>query len=88
MKIIVWMSNGFYSHFTSEHLLKAIIKALANEGHKVHILQMDQGDHNPVLPDDLRLPNITTSSVSYSAPEKSSFAKRYISEIRWHLSCK
>lgn len=88
MRVIFWMSNGFDSHFTSEHLLKAIIKALAQDGHAVHILQMKQGGPYPELPDELKLPNVTTACIPCDAPEKTNFIKRYIREIRWHMSCK
>lgn len=88
MNVIFWMSNGFDIPFTSEHLLGAVIYSLAKEGHNIHVLQMNQGGKNAELPDYLQFPNITTSSVPYSAPQKSNFIKRYISEIRWHLACK
>lgn len=88
MKVIFWMSNGFDKHFTSEHLFVAVIKALVSKGNIVHILQMNSCDNNPTLPDYLNHPNITTSSVFFSAPSKSSFVKRYISELKWHMRCK
>lgn len=88
MNVIFWMSNGFDTPFTSEHLLGAVINSLAQEGHNVHVIQTNQGGKNAELPDYLQFPNITTSSVPYSAPQKSNFIKRYISEIRWHLGCK
>lgn len=88
MNVIFWMSNGFDTPFTSEHLLGAVIYSLAQEGHNVHVIQTNQGGKNPELPEYLRLSNITTSCVPYSAPQKSNFFKRYISEIKWHLWCK
>lgn len=88
MNIIFWMSNGFDTPFTSEHLLGGIIYSLAMRGHKIHILQMYQGGKNDILPDYLQLPNITTSCVPFLAPQKSNFLKRYISEIKWHLKCR
>ena len=88
MNVLFWMSNGFDTPFTSEHLLGAVIYSLAMEGHNVHVIQTKQGGKNPELPEYLRIPNITTSSIPYSAPLKSNFIKRYISEIKWHLSCK
>ena len=88
MNVLFWMSNGFDTPFTSEHLLGAVIYSLAQEGHNVHVIQTNQGGKNPELPEYLRLSNITTSCVPYSAPQKSNFFKRYISEIKWHLWCK
>lgn len=88
MNVLFWMSNGFDTPFTSEHLLGAVIYSLAMEGHNVHVIQTNQGGKNPELPEYLRLSNITTSFVPYLAPQKSNFIKRYISEIMWHLSCK
>ena len=88
MNVLFWMSNGFDTPFTSEHLLGAVIYSLAQEGHNVHVIQTNQGGKNPELPEYLRLSNITTSSIPYSAPLKSNYIKRYISEIKWHLSCK
>lgn len=82
------MSNGFDKHFTSEHLFVAVIKALVAKGNIVHILQMNTCNNNPTLPDYLNHPNITTSSVFFSAPSKNSFVKRYISELKWHMRCK
>ena len=79
------MSNGFDTPFTSEHLLGAVIYSLAMEGHNVHVIQTKQGGKNPELPEYLRIPNITTSSIPYSAPLKSNFIKRYISEVAFEL---
>ena len=88
MQVIVWMSSGFDTHFTSEHLIKAIIKSLVLAGHQVHIIQMNQGGSNPELPEDLQYDGITSCSIQYVSPDKSSFIKRYISEAKWHLKCK
>ena len=58
MNVLFWMSNGFDTPFTSEHLLGAVIYSLAQEGHNVHVIQTNQGGKNPELPEYLRLSNI------------------------------
>ena len=70
MKVLFWISNGFDTPFTSEHLLGAVVYSLAKKGHTVHILQMDQGGKNPVLPEYLVLPNVTTSRVPFFNTEE------------------
>ena len=86
MRILFWLSIGLDRRATSEHLLTAIIEALYNEGHTVHILQKDtQGDRNE-LPSRLLELGVTTSRIKCPPSEHGNLIARYIKDIRYYLN--
>ena len=73
MRVLFWMSMSFDRRTRSEHLLTAIIEALYQKGHTVHILQKDTSGPLPQLPETLQKLGVTTTCVQVSLPKKSNF---------------
>ena len=88
MKVLYWMSGSFDRRTPSEHLLTAIIEALYQKGHTVHILQKDTSGPLPQLPETLQKLGVTTTCVQVSLPKKSNFIARYLSDARYVMACK
>lgn len=88
LKVLFWMNSGFDTHSTSEHLLKAVVEQLAKSGNQVHVVQMDQGEQLPKLPEELAQLGVTTDSIPYRAPSKGNFVARYLGAIRYYRSCR
>lgn len=63
VKILVWLSIGLDRRTPSEHLLTAIVKALTDKGHTVHILQKDTGGSLPEIPHKIAVLGVTTTRI-------------------------
>lgn len=88
MKILLWMGGSFDRRTPSEHLLVAIIEALYEQGHVVHILQKETGGPKPKLPARLVELGVTTTAIKIVPPKKSSFIARYLSDVLYVKKCK
>lgn len=88
MKVLFWMSGSFDRRTPSEHLLTAMIEALHQKGHTVHILQKDTSGPLSQLPETLQKLGVTTTCVKVSPPKKSNFVARYLSDVGYVLACK
>lgn len=88
MKILMWMSGGFDRRTTSEHLLVAIVQALYENGHTVHIVQKDTLGSLPHLPKELLELGVTTDCVPCKLAAKSNFIGRYLVELRYVWKCR
>lgn len=87
MKILMWMSGGFDRRTTSEHLLVAIVQALYENGHTVHIVQKDTLGSLPHLPKELLKLGVTTDCIPCKLAAKSNFIGRYLVELRYVWKC-
>lgn len=88
MKILMWMSGGFDRRTTSEHLLVAIVQALYENGHTVHIVQKDTLGSLPHLPKELLKLGVTTDCIPCKLAAKSNFIGRYLVELRYVWKCR
>jgi len=87
LKILMWMSGGFDRRTTSEHLLVAIVQALYENGHTVHIVQKDTLGSLPHLPKELLKLGVTTDCIPCKLAAKSNFIGRYLVELRYVWKC-
>lgn len=81
------MSGGFDRRTTSEHLLVAIVQALYENGHTVHIVQKDTLGSLPHLPKELLKLGVTTDCIPCKLAAKSNFIGRYLVELRYVWKC-
>jgi hypothetical protein len=88
LKVLMWMSGGFDKRTTSEHLLVAIIQALYEDGHTVHIIQKDTGGSLPHLPDSLSKLGVTMDCVPCGSASKGNFIGRYLVELQYVFNCR
>lgn len=84
----MWMSGGFDRRTTSEHLLVAIVQALYENGHTVHIVQKDTLGSLPHLPKELLKLGVTTDCIPCKLAAKSNFIGRYLVELRYVWKCR
>lgn len=82
------MSGGFDRRTTSEHLLVAIVQALYENGHTVHIVQKDTLGSLPHLPKELLKLGVTTDCIPCKLAAKSNFIGRYLVELRYVWKCR
>lgn len=87
MKILMWLSIGLDRRTPSEHLLTAIVKALYERGHTVHILQKSTGGDKPNLPEQMLRYGVTTTYISKNPVGKQNFIARYLSDISYVFKC-
>ena len=87
MKVLFWMGGYFDRHTTSEHLLSAVIEKLCQAGHTVHILQKKTGGSLPPIPERLAGYAVTSTEIPFQIADKTNFAARYLSELRYIRSC-
>lgn len=83
MKILIYMDGGFDRRTPSEHLLTAVVEALYQKGHTVHIVQKSTGGHLPILPEKLRVLGVTTDAVNCKPQKKNNFVARYLSDLAY-----
>jgi len=88
MRVLFWMSVGFDRRTPSEHLLTAMIEALYQKGHTVHILQKDTTGPLPKLPEALQRLGVRTTCIKMPLPKKSNFIARYFSDVRYVMACR
>ena len=88
MKILMWLSIGLDRRTPSEHLLTAIVEALYEKGHTVHILQISSGGDKPSLPDNMARLGVTTTCVSQNQAGKSNFVGRYLADLQYVMKCR
>ena len=88
MKVLFWLGGSFDRRTPSEHLLTAIIVALYEKGHTVHIVQKNTGGPLPILPEKLGVLGVTTDTVNCKPPKKNNFIARYLSDLAYVHSCK
>lgn len=88
MKILMWLSIGLDRRTPSEHLLTAIVEALYEKGHTVHILQKSSGGDKPSLPDNMARLGVTTTCVSQNQAGKSNFVVRYLADLQYVMKCR
>ena len=88
MKILMWLSIGLDRRTPSEHLLTAIVEALYEKGHTVHILQKSSGGDKPSLPDNMARLGVTTTCVSQIQAGKSNFVGRYLADLQYVMKCR
>ena len=88
VNILFVMSVGFDRRTPSEHLLTAMVEALYQKGHTVHIVQKNTGGPLPVLPEKLRALGVTTDTVNCKPPKKNNFIARYLSDLAYVHACK
>lgn len=88
MKVLFWMSGSFDRKTPSEHLLTAMVEALYEQGHTVHIIQKDANGPLPKLPVPLEALGVTTQCVPCNLPKKSNLIARYLADIKYVTTCK
>ena len=88
MKILMWLSIGLDRRTPSEHLLTAIVEALYEKGHTVHILQKSSGGDKPSLPDNMARLGVTTTCVSQNQAGKTNFVGRYLADLQYVMKCR
>ena len=88
MKILMWLSIGLDRRTPSEHLLAAIVEALYEKGHTVHILQKSSGGDKPSLSDNMARLGVTTTCVSQNQAGKSNFVGRYLADLQYVMKCR
>lgn len=88
MNVLCWLFSGFDRHITSEHLLTAVIAALCDAGHSVHVIQKDTGGPLPSLPQSLSSYPVTTQAVPFKAADKGNLVARYLADLKYIQSCK
>lgn len=88
MKILMWMGGSFDRRTPSEHLLTAIIQALYDNNHTVHIIQKDTGGPLPCLPRNLEDLGVTMDCVPCKMVSKSNFVARYLMDFKYVLQCR
>lgn len=88
MNVLCWLFSGFDRHITSEHLLTAVIAALCDAGHAVHVIQKDTGGPLPSLPQSLAGYPVTTQVVPFKAADKGNLVARYLADLKYIQSCK
>ena len=88
MKVLFWMSSSFDRKTASEHLLTAMVEALYDQGHSVHIIQKDTAGPLPKLPAALEALGVTTDCLAFTPPAKSNLIARYLADIKYVFACK
>lgn len=88
MKVLFWMSSSFDRKSASEHLLSAMVEALCQQGHTVHIIQKDTNGPQPKLPASLEQMGVTTNCIPFAAPKKSNLIARYLADIKYVFACR
>lgn len=88
MRILMWLSIGLDRRTPSEHLLTAIVEALYEKGHTVHILQKSSGGDKPSLPENMARLGVTTTCVSQNQAGKSNFVGRYMADLQYVMKCR
>ena len=88
MKVLFWMSSSFDRKTASEHLLTAMVEALYEQGHTVHIIQKDTDGPLPRLPAVLENLGVTTHCVPFIAAQKSNLIARYLADIKYVWTCR
>ncbi len=87
MRVLFWLSIGLDRRATSEHLLTAIVEALYNEGHMVHLIQMDTHGEKNELPPQMAKIGVTTNRIPCSVAKRSNLIERYMQEVKYVLKC-
>ena len=88
MKVLFWMSSSFDRKTASEHLLMAVVEALYEQGHTVHIIQKDTGGPLPKLPAKLERLGVTTQCIPFVAAQKRHLIARYLADIKYVCACR
>ena len=83
-----WMSSSFDRKTASEHLLTAVVEALCEQGHTVHIIQKDTGGPQRKLPAQLEALGVTTQCIPFTTPQKSNLIARYLADIKYVFACR
>ena len=82
MKVLFVMNGNFSSHGTSEHLLKAVIEALAKDGNQVVVLQMLKSTDELSLPESLSALGVKTDGIKVISSKKDNLVSRYLHAIQ------
>ena len=88
MRIMFWLSEGLDRRTPWEHLLIAMIEAVCDRGHQVHILQKNTAGPKPLLPPRLQELGVTTTGIRCSNTKKSNFVARYLADLLYVAKCK
>ena len=88
MKVLFWMNGSFDRRTPSEHLLTAMVQALYEQGHTVHIIQKDTSGPLPQLPASLEALGVTGQCIPSPTPRKNNLIGRYLADIRYVLACR
>lgn len=88
MHVLLWLSIGLDRRSPSEHLLTAIVEALYEQGHTVHILQKDTGGKQDEMPPRMVELGVTTTRIKSDPPNHSNLIARYLKDIAYVLRCK
>ena len=88
MKVLFLLGIGLDRPATSSHLLIAVIKAVCEKGHIVHIIQKDTKGDMPSIPKSLSGYPVTTDCVLFDPVNKTNFAARYLNELKYIKNCK
>lgn len=88
MKILFVLSISLDRQGPSVHLLEAMMEALVNKGHTVHVLQKDTRGPLPLIPESLPLDKVTCETIPSAFEPKGSFVKRYLIDVRYALALK
>ena len=83
MKILFFLSIELNKQATSGHLIVAMIKALCQEGHSVHIIQKKITSETISLKKELPQYNITTECIPFTVADKGNFVLRYLKELKY-----
>ena len=88
MRVLMWLSIGLDRRTPSEHLLKAIIDSLYENGHTVHILQKNTGGCSTAFEKIVNDHDIDVTNIQMRKPRKSNFVSRYLSDLIYVYKCK
>lgn len=68
--------------------MTAIVEALYEQGHTVHIIQKDTAGPQPKLPAALEALGVTTKCIPFEPAGKSNLIARYLADIKYVAACK
>ncbi|WP_099354711.1 glycosyltransferase family 4 protein [Fredinandcohnia onubensis] len=88
MKVLFVLNSGFDTPGPSNHLLESIIENLLQDGCKVHVIEKHKTGQKPDIPPSIsNNENLTYDTCKVKNVPKTSFAKRYLSDIMYAFSC-
>lgn len=88
MRVLLWLSIGLDRRGPSEHLIEAIVEALYQQGHTVHILQKNTGGEKGELPPRLLDLGVHTTRIRSTPPSRANLAARYVTDINYVRQCR
>lgn len=88
MHVLLWLSIGLDRQGPSEHLLTAIVEALYEQGHTVHILQKNTGGNQGEMPARMVELGVTTTRIKCNQPKRDNLVARFLTDVRYVRNCR